>query len=73
MNKNLYVEFLASLYKQNKMQKPNEDNNKMYSSNNSLSINQENFNFPSFKKENSSTNNASFSHQEENSELDDLM
>lgn len=75
LNKNLYVEFLASLYKQNKMQKPNEDNsnmNKTFSSNSSLNANQENFNFSTFKKENSSPNNGSFSHHEESPDSDEL-
>ena len=65
LNKSLYVEFLASLYKQSKQpQKPNEDLNKILPK--GLNGNTENFTFPMMKKENSLNN------QEEKSDSDGL-
>lgn len=63
-NKNLYVDFLASLYKQNKIQKSNEELNLSKLLTNKLSSNiSDTFNYNSMKKENSQTN-GSFSHEE---------
>ena len=73
LNKNLYVEFLASLYKQNKIQKATEELNiaKLFPTNSPMTP-PESFPFPLLKKENSSTNNGSFSHQEEGQDSDGL-
>lgn len=63
LNKNLYVDFLASLYKQNKMQKTQEELTlaKLFPNNNNNYM----------KQENSQANtNGSFSNQEESGDTD---
>ena len=71
LNKNLYVEFLANLYKQGKQQKPSDELNKLFPNSSTLNTTEQTFPFPLLKKENSSTNNASFSHPDEGNESDD--
>jgi len=73
LNKNLYVEFLASLYKQNKIQKASKDLHiaELFPTNSPITPS-ESFPFPLLKKENSSTNNGSFSHQEDGQDSDGL-